>query len=91
MPELDFCAYKDIFGVPGTGIHSYRIMNIAVVDVLATLILAFIIHQIILESWLDIHWISIWWIIILGFLAGIIAHRLFCVRTTIDKLLFCKQ
>jgi len=82
------CAYKDLFGVPGAGLHSYRIMNIAVVDVLATLILAFVVHQFILEGWLDIHWISIWWVIGASFLAGIISHRLFCVRTTVDKLLF---
>ncbi len=88
MTDSGLCVYKDIFGVPGTGLHSYRIMNIAVVDVLSTLILAFVIHQFILENWLDIHWISIWWVIIVCFLAGILAHRLFCVRTTIDKLLF---
>ena len=84
---LGLCAYKDLFGAPGTGLHSYRIMNIAVVDVLSTLILAFVIYFI-LEKWLDIHWISIWWIIIVCFLIGIVSHRLFCVRTTVDKLLF---
>ena len=88
MVESGLCAYKNIFGVPGTGLHSYRILNIAIIDVLSTLILAFIIHQYILEKWLNIHWISIWWIIILCFIAGILAHRLFCVSTTIDKLLF---
>jgi hypothetical protein len=89
MPtESGLCAYKNIFGVPGTGLHSYRIMNIAVIDVISTLILAFVIHQFILEGWLDIHCISIWWIIIGCFVVGIISHRLFCVRTTVDKLLF---
>jgi hypothetical protein len=82
------CEYKGLFGEPGTGLHSYRIMNIAVVDVLSTLILAFVIHQFILEGLLDIHWISIWWVILGCFILGIISHRLFCVRTTIDKLLF---
>lgn len=91
MAESGLCSYKNIFGVPNTGLHSYRIMNIAIVDVLATLILAFVIHQVILENWLGIHWISIWWIITICFLAGIIAHRLFCVRTTIDKLLFSEK
>jgi len=91
MSESALCAYKDIFGVPGTGLHSYRIMNIAIVDVLTTLILAFVIHQIILESWLDIHWISIWWVLAACFISGIIAHRLFCVRTTVDKLLFSEK
>lgn len=85
---MSLCEYKNIFGEPGTGLHSYRIMNIAVVDVISTLILAFAIHQFILEGWLDIHWVSIWWIILGCFILGIIMHRLFCVRTTIDKLLF---
>ena len=86
--ENGLCKYKDIFGKPNTGFHSYRIFNIAVFDVISTILLALFIHQIILEAWLDIHWISIWWVIIICFIAGIIAHRLFCVRTTIDKLLF---
>jgi hypothetical protein len=88
MVDTGLCAYKDLFGAPGTGLHSYRIMNIAVVDVISTLILAFVIHQIILENCLNIYWISIWWVIVACFLMGIILHRLFCVRTTIDKLLF---
>lgn len=88
MTDSGLCEYKDIFGVPGTGIHSYRFMNIAIVDVLTTLILAFVIHQFILEYWLDIHWISIWWVLLACFILGILAHRLFCVRTTVDKLFF---
>jgi hypothetical protein len=41
MKEL--CKYKNILGKPGTGVHSYRFMNIAIVDVLLTLLLAFVI------------------------------------------------
>lgn len=82
------CKYKNLFGEPGKGAHSIRIFNIAVVDVLATLLLAFAIHQLILERWLGLYNVSIWLVIGICFLAGIIAHRLFCVRTTIDKLLF---
>jgi hypothetical protein len=86
--EQGLCKYKNIFGEPGKGAHSIRIFNIAIIDVLATLILALVIHQIILEQLLYIHYISIWLVIGLCFLAGIISHRLFCVPTTIDKLLF---
>lgn len=86
--DKGLCAYKNIFGEPGKGAHSYRIFNIAVVDVVATLILAFVVHQFILEGWLGIYWISIWWVIIGCFLLGILAHQLFCVRTTVDKWLF---
>ena len=85
---MSLCKYKDIFGKPGEGAHSIRIFNIAVIDVLATIILALVIHQILLERILGFTNISIWWVILGCFLSGIIAHRLFCVRTTIDKLLF---
>lgn len=74
------CKYKDILGKPETGAHSYRIFNIAVIDVLLT----------ILGSWLIAKWMNwTFWKTLFGlFLLGIIMHRLFCVRTTIDKLLF---
>ena len=38
------CKYKDIFGKVGKGIHSFRICNIAVVDVLLTILAAYCIH-----------------------------------------------
>ena len=37
------CKYKDLFGKVDTGIHSYRIANIAIVDVLLTGLFAYII------------------------------------------------
>ena len=72
--------YKNILGKPGTGVHSYRFMNIAIVDVLLTLLLAFVISYYTKYSFL--------YVSIILFILGIIMHRLFCVRTTIDKLLF---
>jgi hypothetical protein len=74
------CKYKDIFGKPNTGIHSYRIFNLAVMDIAQTILAG------ILFSWY-FKW-NIW--ITLGglFLLGIVVHRLFCVRTTVDKILF---
>jgi uncharacterized integral membrane protein len=77
---MSLCKYKNILGVPGEGIHSYRILNIAIVDVLATIIVAYLI------SWF-FKWPFIYTLLVL-FLLGIIIHRLFCVRTTIDRLLF---
>ena len=38
------CQYKDLLGKVGEGIHSYRIYNIAIVDVLLTILGAFIIQ-----------------------------------------------
>jgi uncharacterized membrane protein len=78
------CQYKNLFGEVGKGIHSYRIFNIAIVDVLLTIIGAFIIH-------LFVQQYSFIFILSMLFLLGIILHRIFCVRTTIDKLLFDKN
>ena len=77
---MDLCKYKHILGVPGQGPHSYRIFNIAIVDVLLTLILAYIISYIYNISFMKTS--------ITLFILGILLHRVFCVRTTIDKLLF---
>ena len=77
---MNLCKYKNIFGVPGTGIHSYRIFNLAILDIIITIILGYII------SILTKYKLSNTLIVL--FLLGIIVHRIFCVRTTIDKLLF---
>ena len=69
---MNLCKYKDILGVPGEGVHSLRVFGLAIVDVLATIAVAYVMK------------IPVW----LAFLIGIILHRMFCVRTTIDKLLF---
>ncbi len=74
------CKYKDIFGKPGTGAHSYRIFNIAIIDVVSTIIVAWLISYF-------FHF-TFWKTLVIFFLFGILMHRLFCVRTTIDKWLF---
>jgi len=74
------CQYRDLLG---KGIHSYRIFNIAIVDVLLTILGAFIIHLFVPQY-------SFVFILSILFLLGIILHRIFCVRTTIDKLFFDK-
>jgi hypothetical protein len=74
------CKYKDIFDPPNTGVHSYRLFNIAIVDVIATLVLSYFISILINTDYIHTT--------IILFILGIIIHRLFCVRTTIDKLLF---
>ena len=75
------CKYKDMFGKVGKGLHSYRILNIAIVDVLLTIIIAFIIN-LLFPTYKFIY------ILVLLFITGIILHRIFCVKTTIDILLF---
>jgi hypothetical protein len=74
------CEYRDIIGKVGQGVHSYRFLNIAIVDVIVTIMLAFGIHKMLGSPFLITLFIV--------FLLGILSHRIFCVRTTIDKLLF---
>jgi hypothetical protein len=72
-----------MFGEPGKGAHSYRFWNIAVVDVVLTILAGFIL------SWIT--GMRLVYSVITMFVLGIIAHRMFCVRTTVDKLLFPKS
>lgn len=74
------CAYKDIFGKPGTGAHSIRFMGFAVVDTLLTVLVA------VLTAW--IFKIPLVYSLAGWFLSGIFLHWLFCVRTTVGKLIF---
>ena len=78
--SLGLCRYKDIFGRPREGAHAYRIFDIAVVDVAATVIVAFIIAR--------VFGLSFWKSLVGLFIVGIISHRAFCVRSTVDKWVF---
>jgi hypothetical protein len=69
-----------IFGKPNQGIHSYRFMNVAIVDVLMTVVVSFVISKYFGYSFMVV--------LILAFLMGIILHHIFHVKTTIEKLLF---
>lgn len=75
------CQYKNLLGKVGEGVHSYRIANLAVVDILLTILLAFLIH-------LMFPVYHFGYILLAVFLLGIILHHIFCVKTTIDKLIF---
>lgn len=74
------CKYKDALGIPGKGIHSYRLFGVAIMDVIMTIIGAFIFSFFFKTKFA--------YTLITLFLLGIFLHRMFCVRTTIDKLLF---
>jgi hypothetical protein len=77
---MNLCKYKNALGQPNKGVHSYKFLGISIVDVILTIILAFLISYFFKTSFL--------YTSIVLFILGIILHRLFCVRTTIDKLLF---
>ena len=76
----NFCQYKNAFGASGTGAHSYRFMGFAVVDTVLTILAAFLI------AWLA-NW-PFWIVLLVLFVMGIYLHWLFCVQTTVGKIVF---
>ncbi len=74
------CQYANIFGKPGEGVHKFRILGVAAVDLILTVILA-----ILLAKWMK-------WNIILVFVSlmilSVIVHKFFCVQTTLTKKIF---
>lgn len=68
-----------MFGEPNKGIH-FHVFGIAIVDVCMTLLAALVLSK--------LFSIKFVYTTIGMFLLGIIAHRVFRVHTTIDKLLF---
>jgi uncharacterized membrane protein len=78
---MSLCKYRNFFGKPGKGVHSYRIplLDVAAVDVIATLIVGYLIA--LYSKW------NYWLVVLVLFLLGIAMHRLFCVRTKIDQVI----
>jgi hypothetical protein len=74
-----FCKYKNALGIPGKGAHTH-VLGFAVMDITMTIVGGALLAYIFKWSYL--------WTILILFLLGILLHRLFCVRTTLDKALF---
>jgi hypothetical protein len=77
-----YCKYKDAFGPPREGNHKLRdpIFDTALNDVIMTVVGAFAV------SWFMNYRFGV--VLLILFIIGIILHRTFCVRTTVDKFLF---
>lgn len=69
-----------MFGKPRKGIHALRILDVAVVDVLGTVIVAITLSKV-LRTNLVLTTVTL-------FVLGVLFHRLFCVNTKINTLLF---
>lgn len=74
------CKYKNLFGEPNTGLRKYRIFDIAVMDVAVVIGFGYLISK-------YLNW-NLGYTLGGLFVLGIIAHRMFCVRTGLDKILF---
>lgn len=75
-----FCKYRDIAGKPRTGFHKTRFFDIAAYDLFGTLIIAVAIAYILKFNFIY----TIFSLICLA----IIVHRLFCVNTKLNTLIF---
>lgn len=76
---MDLCKYSNIFGIPGKNIHSIRLFDFAIVDIIITYIVGYIISK-----YFDIN-IYITCGILLLF--SIIIHKIFCVDTKLISIL----
>lgn len=74
-----FCKYSDIFGKPNTGSHKYRLFDVAIVDLVLTIIVAYLLSLSLSYSF----GLIFAWLMVLS----IVFHKLFCVETTVVKLL----
>ena len=77
---MNLCKYKDIFGKPREGAHSYRIFDLAIVDIVATYILAIFISKYTTYQTNQLF--------IILMISSVFIHKLFCVETTLTKMVF---
>lgn len=86
---------SNIFGLPNQGIHRYRFLGMAVVDLVATILTAIIIAIVLFrQNTFKTEHICFTYIL-LGTMAGlflfsIVVHRLFRVNTALNVKLFGK-
>lgn len=78
--SCSFKKYSNIFGKPKTGFHSLRLFDIAINDLLGTIAISGLISYYLKYNFLLV--------LIILLIIAIILHRLFCVNTTINKLIF---
>lgn len=72
------CPFKNLFGAPRTGVHSLRLFDVAVVDVLLTVIAGILLAR-------YMKWNTLLTILLL-IVISVPIHMMFCVETTLVKL-----
>jgi len=80
---MNLCQYKNLSGPPGKGIHKYRIFGLAFVDTIVT-----IIGVVLLSYFFKLPFFIT---LILVFIFAEFCHYIFCVPTSVMKLLFPKK
>jgi hypothetical protein len=75
-----FAEYSNILGEPNKGIHSVRLLDVAILDVIGTVFGAGLISY-------SFNY-KFWKVLMILFIMGIILHWMFCVNTTVNKWIF---
>jgi hypothetical protein len=75
------CPYRDIFGKVREGPHSYRILDVAVVDSVLTILLALVLQKIFFQNF------SFLKVLAVTFIVGELMHWYFCVDTKVIQIL----
>lgn len=77
---MSLCKYRDALGRPDEGIHAPRIFGLALFDVAGTAM-----ASVAIASYFEMSFAIVLFIMVL---ASMVAHRMFCVRTSVDRILF---
>jgi hypothetical protein len=88
---VNLCSYRNALGVPRRGVHRQRMLgNLAMMDVALTVIASLLLSFFFFSPFqYFVYFIKIFVIVFLTLVGlGILLHRLYCVRTTIDIWLF---
>jgi hypothetical protein len=76
------CPYRHIFGEERKGFHSLRLFDIAIGDVFLTILLSLFISY--------VSKLNVITTFIIVFIIGIVVHRIFCVNTKVNVMIFGK-
>lgn len=75
------CKYSNSLGIPNEGIHATRLGGFAMNDIVMTCVLAIVTSS-------TIHPVRAFKHFVLWMLVAVIMHRMFCVNTALNKLIF---
>jgi hypothetical protein len=75
-----FCKHRDYFGKVNEGVHKSKVLGLAINDVIPTILFSLIFAYLLKLDYLLT--------IICVFLLAILLHRMFCVNTTLNVLIF---
>ena len=77
-----FAKYSNIFGEPRKGVHSYRLYDFAIIDIIFTMIGTFLIG-----TYYKYNFNKMIILFLIIFFIGQILHLLFCVKTKFIQIL----